>query len=467
MLLVQALPLIALVALLAAGRTTPLASCVIALLLALPAAWLGIGAPLLFAGFVGRSLAEGLWLAVIPIGIITGGLVFHAGVRGAAGVRPAPFAGAQADQLFTAAFLLGPFAETVTGFGVGTVFAVGAVRALGVAGAPAAAIGLMAQPVIPWGGLGPGTAIGAALAGIDAQALSARNAWLLAGSWMLLLPLFWRWCAMAGVAIAWRTRMGQAGWLSLVGAALIAGHSVLPWQLCGMFATGPVLAVRLLLADPPRGADGRWRADAAAAPYGLLASLLLGSQIWHDAPRLQPFAGLPSLPLNHAMVAIWLSAGIMLAVRGHGPRFAWQAVQRARRPAAALFGFVLLARVLANAGIPAALATALVAGFGTAAPFASPVLAGISGFFAGTNVGSNAAMMPLQAALGHAAGLGATVLPAVQNGTLVLVISPQLVSVAASLAGGAAEVTPAAIWRIMWPIAVIALIIGIASIIIG
>jgi lactate permease len=399
------------------------------------------------------------------VGIITGGLVFHAGVHRHAGRRDAPPRGDVANQLFTAAFLLGPFTEAVTGFGVGTVFAVGAVRALGVAGAPAAAIGLMAQPIIPWGGLGPGTAIGAALAGIDPQGLAARNAMMLASSLLLLLPLFWWWCALAGVSVSWPTRLRQTLWVGAVGVLLVLGHAILPWQLCGMLATGLVLAVRLLASHPPQSRNEWGDALLAAGPYLLLAGLLLASQLWRNPPSWSPFDGLPSLPLNHAMSSIWLAALIMLLAGGRGPGLVVPALRKARRPALALLSFVVLARVLSNAGIPVALAGALVAGFGSAAPFASPVLAIVSGFFAGTNVGGNSAMMPLQAALGRAAGLGANVLPAVQNGTLALVISPQLVAVAAGLTGH--EVTPAMIWRIMWPVALIALVVGIASIVIG
>ena len=477
MLFIQALPLLALVALLATGRAGPVLSCTLALVLALPAAWLKLGGLGDLAAFSARSLAEGLWLALVPVGIISGGLVFHAGVHHQAGDRGTPPVGSVADRLFTAAFLLGPFTEAVTGFGVGTVFAVGAVRALGVAGAPAAAIGLMAQPIIPWGGLGPGTAIGAALAGIDPQALAARNAVLLAPSLLLLLPLFWWWCGLADISVAWPTRLRQAGWLAAVGLLLVLGHAVLPWQLCGMIATGLVLAVRLLAADPPRSTQAWRKAASSAAPYLLLAGLLLGSQLWRNPPAWLPFAGLPALPVNHAMVSIWLAALIMLMIGGRGPGMVMAALCKARRPALALLSFVVLARVLSNAGIPVALAGALVAGFGAAAPFAAPILAIVSGFFAGTNVGGNSAMMPLQAALGRASGLGVTVLPAVQNGTLALIISPQLVAVAAGITNSAGptgavgasgkEVTPAMIWRIMWPVALIALMVGIASIVIG
>jgi lactate permease len=191
----------------------------------------------------------------------------------------------------------------------------------------------------------------------------------------------------------------------------------------------------------------------------------MASQVWHNAPELRPFPGLPAMALNHAMVSIWLAALILFIRAGKSPRLALAALGRARRPAMALFGFVVLARVLANAGIPVALASALVAGFGAAAPFASPLLAAISAFFAGTNVGANSAMMPLQAALGRASGLGAVVLPGVQNGAIAMLISPQLATIASSLIGGG--VVPRQLWRIMWPVAAIGIAVGTISILIG
>ena len=478
MLILQALPLIALVALLAAGRG-PVMACAAARLLTLPAAAILGGGVAGLPGFVVRAAAEGTWLALVPVGIISGGLVFHAAVtalRQSANGQTVT-SQSRAAQLFTAAFLLGPFAEAVTGFGVGTVFAMGAVRAAGVSGAAAAAIALGAQVLIPWGGLGPGTAIGAALAGVDPQAMTARNAMLLAPSLLLLLPLFWWWCARAGVVAGWGERLRQALWVLGIGVLLVASHHVFPWQVCGALSVGVLLSARLLMVDPLRDRGSVRRAIGAAAPYALLVGLLLGLRLWPNAPALHPFDGLPSPAINHAMTALWLSA-LLLVVRlvarlghgidhgiGHGIGLVRAALLRARRPALALLMFVVLARSLANTGVPVALAQALVASFGSAAPFAAPLLAAAAGFFAGTNVGSNSAMMPLQAALGRAAGLGPLVLPALQNGTLALVISPQLTAVASGLAGGG--VTASAVWRLTWPIVLISLLVGTVSIMVG
>jgi hypothetical protein len=58
------------------------------------------------------------------------------------------------------------------------------------------------------------------------------------------------------------------------------------------------------------------------------------------------------------------------------------------------------------------------------------------------------------------AGLGLITLPPVQNGTLFLMLSPQVCAVAASLAGGNAA--PARIWRLARPICPVSLAVGLA-----
>ncbi len=453
------LPLAGLVLMLASGRVNPAVACLLAILLTLPAAWaVAPGAAL--EPFLFRSVEQGLWLAIVPVGIIAGGLVYHAAV----GARGAP-RGATTDVLFVAAFLLGPFMETVTGFGVGCVFALGIIRASGLRGPRAAAIGLLTQVLIPWGGLGPGTAVGAALAGVPAQAMAARNAVMLAATLPFLLPLFWRWAALEGHAVAPRDKGFQLLWVLAVGASLIAWHRVAPWEMCGLLATGCVLAVKLLLREPPRRVPAMLAALRTAFPYLLLAACLLASRLWRDPPSLDLVAGLPPIAANSAVVVLWLVALALLAWAPRPVGALRGALARAGRPAIALLGFVLFSRVLAQAQVPQGLAGALTGAMGGAAPYAAPLLAGIAGFFAGTNVGSNAAMMPLQAALGHAAGLGPLVLPAVQNGTLFLILSPQLTAIASGVLADGTR--PAGIWRVAWPVFPLGIAVGLAAIAVG
>ena len=461
-LLIQAMPLLVLVALLGVVRTGPLAACLAAIAASIPG-FLAIHPASTVPAFMFGSLAEGAWLAIAPVSIVAAGLVFHAAVMGQGQPEAPP--GQAAERLFTAAFLLGPFAETVTGFCVGAIFALGVMRKSGVAGVPAAAMSLLTLALIPWGGLGPGTAVGSAISGVPGQELGARNAWIVACELPLLLALFWYWSGRAGFPAPTARKAIQLAWVIAIGASLILWHRFAPWELVGVLATGPLLALRLLLSDPPRGVAAWRRAGQAALPYLLLAGVLLASRLWPGAPALQPFEGLPPLPANHAMVSIAIVALLVAMTRPQPGTIISGALARAWRPALALLVFVLLSRFLSNAGIPQALARALADALGPAAPFASPVLAGIAAFFAGTNVGANSTMMPLQTELGRLAGMDPAALPAIQNGTLFLLLAPQVVGMVAGLAGR--EVTPAAVWRVAWPVAFVSLAIGLAAVAVG
>ena len=461
-LLIQTIPLLLLVVMLGVVRQGPLVACAAAIAASL-AAFMATHPAAEVPNFILSSMAQGTWLSVVPVGIVAAGLVFHGAVTGRESEAAAP--GPVTDRIFTAAFLLGPFAETVTGFCVGAIFALGVIRRAGVPGVQAAAMALLTLTLIPWGGLGPGTAVGAAISGVAGQELGARNAWIVAAELPFLLALFWHWSAIAGFAVPLLQRAVQLAWVAAVGASLILWHFVAPWELCGVLATGPLLAVRLLLADQPRSIAAWLRAGRRALPYLVLAGVLLASRLWHDAPALQPFPELPPLPANHAMFALILVAILVVLLRPEPGHLIAEALARTWRPASALLMFVLLSRFLSNAGIPQALAHALAETLGTAAPYASPLLAGISAFFAGTNVGSNSTMMPLQTELGRLADMDPAALPAIQNGTLFLLLAPQVVGMVAGLAGR--DVTPAAIWRLVWPVAVVSLAVGLAAVAIG
>jgi lactate permease len=64
--------------------------------------------------------------------------------------------------------------------------ALAALRGMGIRGAPAGAMALLALCLIPWGGLGPGTLLGAALIGLPAQDV-ARITALPSAVWVLAL----------------------------------------------------------------------------------------------------------------------------------------------------------------------------------------------------------------------------------------------------------------------------------------
>jgi len=456
-LLVQAAPLLLLLALLLSGRAGPVPAVLAALVLAVPAALLSLPASVAAPPFLVEETLRGAFLAAKPIGVVVGGMLFHAAVTrpATAAVRPP-----EPRRIFAATLLAGTFLEGVTGFAVGAVFALSALRGMGLAGAPAGAMALLALTMVPWGGLGPGTALGAALIGQQAQAVAAATAWPNA-AWLLLLgPVFWRLCAAAGVPVPGREKAIQMGILAVMAALLVAGHRVLPFEVVGLVAAGiPLLAVLWWL-DPPRDAPG-WRAALRRlAPYLGLTAALLGARLIPGAPAWTPFADLPGFALTHVAVVLWVVALGLLWLHPDGAAAARTAFARARKPVLAMLLYVILARWMAGSGASAALAEAAAGGLGGLAPYAVPVLGLVSGLVTGSNVGSNAALMPVQAALGVAAGLPVLLAPALHNfaGSAGAGMS---FAVTALICGLLADGTrPAQLWRLLAPSMLAVLAVG-------
>ncbi len=448
-LLLQAAPLLLLLGLLVSGRAGPLAAVLVALAATLPAAFASLPAGAGFIGFLFEEALRGAFLAVQPIGVVIGGLLFHAAVeRRDATAAPAT---ATPRAIFTATLLMGVFMESVTGFAVGAVFALAALRGMGVRGAPAAALALIALCLIPWGGLGPGTALGAALVGVPAQDIAAITA-LPNAAWVLALgPVCWRLSAAAGVPVPPDERLAQMAMLLVMATILVVGHWLLPFEVLGILASGGPLLFALWRADPPRDGTQWARALRALAPYAVLTVALLGARAVPAPPSWQPYAALPAFPVTHVAVVL-LAVSAALLVMGDAPlKRAEGALRRAARPALVLLLYVLLARWMAGSGATGALAQAAADALGAAAPYAVPPLGLVAGMVTGSNVGSNAALMPVQKALGLAAGLPPLLAPSVHNfaGAAGAGMS---VGVTALVCGLLADGTrPAQVWRLLWP----------------
>lgn len=457
----QAAPLLLLVALLLSGRAGPLPAVAIALAASVPAVLASLPMEVAALPFLLEETARGAFLASKPIGVVVGGLLFHAAV---ARDTAAPTGTAEPRRIFVATILMGGFMESVTGFAVGAVFALSALRGMGLGGAAAGAMALLSLTLVPWGGLGPGTALGAALIGLPAQAVAEATAWPNA-AWMPLLgPVLWRACAAAGVAVPPAERLAQTGFLLAISALLLLSHAAFPFEVAGIIAAGLPLLLALWRLDPPRDAEAWRRAGAAMAPYlGLTAALLL-ARAWAAAPSWTPFPDLPGFAITHVAVVLWIVAGLLLVQRRDGLARARGAFRRAWRPALVMLLYVVLARWLAGSGIAAALASAAAGALGPAAPYLVPPLGLVSGMVTGSNVGSNAALMPVQAALGRAAGLPEVLAPALHNFAGAAGAGMSF-AVTALICGLLADGTrPAAIWRLLAPSILAVLAIGWVSV---
>jgi hypothetical protein len=457
-LFLQSLPLLVLLLLLGTGRAGPVGACLAALAASLPAVLASLPDPTLLPFFLADEAARGAFLALQPVGVVAGGLLFHAAVSGDERPEARP---ATAARVFAVTLPMGAFLESVTGFAVGAVFALGALRGMGIGGAVAGALSLQALVLVPWGGLGPGTALGAVLAGLPAQEVALVAAWPNAAWLVLLGPLIWSLSARAGVPVPPREKAAQLAMLAAIASLLVVSNLLLPFEVAGILATGPVVVWALWRADPPRDPAA---ALGAAAPYLLLTACLLLARLWAGAPAFRPYADLPAFPLTHVAVVLWLVSAALLLRFPDGARRAGAALRRAARPALAMLLYVVFGRVLAGSGAAAALAGAATEALGPLAPYAVAPMALLSGIVTGSNVGSNAALMPVQAALGRASGLPEALAPGVHNfaGGAGAGMS---VGVLAMLCGLLADGTrPGAVWRLLAPSMALVVVLGCAAV---
>ncbi len=457
----QALPLLLLIGLLFSGRVAPVPAVLAALGAAIPAAFVSLPGNIALPGFLGEQALRGAYLALQPMGVVLAGLLFHSAVSEAAASKDAQ--AATPRRIFIATLLAGCFLESVTGFGVGAVFALASLRVMGIIGAPAGAMALLALCLIPWGGLGPGTLLGAALIGLPAQGIATITA-LPNAVWLLVLgPVLWRLCGAAGIAVPAGEKRAQITYLLLVAALLVACHWLLPFEVIGVIATGLPLLFALWRLDPPQDGAAWQKALARLAPYALLTVALLAARAVPNPPAWQPFADLPAFPVTHVSLVLLAVALLLLARRAGAVALARGAIKRGARPALIMLLYVLLARWMGESGATASLAREAAAALGPLAPYAVPPLGLMAGMVTGTNVGSNAAMMPVQYKLGLAAGLPPALAPGVHN-FVGAAGAGMSFAVTAMICGLLADGTkPAALWRLLWPSLAAVLVIGWAA----
>ena len=136
------------------------------------------------------------------------------------------------------------------------------------------------------------------------------------------------------------------------------------------------------------------------------------------------------------------------------------AFSRGARPALIMLLYVLLARWMGESGATGALAREAAAALGPLAPYAVPPLGLMAGIVTGTNVGSNAALMPVQYKLGLAAGLPPVLAPGVHNFAGAAGAGMSF-AVTALICGLLADGTkPVTLWRLLWPSLAAVLVIG-------
>ncbi|MFF7400326.1 hypothetical protein ACFZAI_28000 [Achromobacter sp. NPDC008082] len=456
--LLWSLPALTVIAAIASGRVNTTIAAVLGLCAAVPIALFAAPAP--FSGAqLAVTLERGLWIGWIITPYILGGLLFwqmashgHApqpsSAQAAAGHAELNDPLARRRRLFFACFLIGPFAESATGFGVGMLGTVLLIRPLGLKPRDIMVFALLSQTLIPWGAMGSGTLLASAYARVPAAQLALYSmvaVALLMAVWMLL---YWRTARLAGLRADAAEHRREAVWMAASLGLLSAATAVLGPETALLAAYGPLIVLRFVMDRRP---DRHQLLAAArrALPYILVIACLVATRLIPALNRalgaladIRPFADLPAwMPFLHA--GSWLIAGALaMAVWRRQPR-ALAAQARAswktgRHAVMSVFLFAMMAEVLAGAGISQAYADGLFATLQDWTILITPLLAGAFGILANSGNAPNSLFMPSQLSLALHAGLNVPAAAALLHvsGTAMGIFSPVRMSIAAGLAHG-------------------------------
>jgi len=405
--LLWSLPIVTVAAIIASGRVGPVGSGLGGTICALA---IGLTCAPLRLDFVGALLAaaKGIWLGSLVGAVILGGLFFRAIVSTGTVAPATTCAKRRRRQLFTACFLIGPFAESATGYGVGQVAIASMIRSTGAKAMHAMLLGLFSQTLVPWGAMAIGTTVGAELSGVPARTLGVHCAVLTAPLLFGWLIMYWRIATAAGTPGTITDLIGEFAWVVTIAALLVAANLLVGPEVAAMLALGPLIMLRLWNdehADPRQ-----WQpALRVGIPYAVLVVGLaltrsipaIGNPL-RDALSFQPFNDSPSFaPLIHpscwlVVVAI-LSASVFGQVRdvGHAARQAWLV---GRKSVMTIGLYLIMAQIMRGSGV----ASELAKGMRTLGPFAiltTPLLGATFGFLTGSANGSNGLLMVSQSAL--------------------------------------------------------------------
>ncbi len=411
-------------------------------------------------------LLAGAWIALPAVLVILAGLYFTEVLA-----PPQTEATTLSPRaLGTTCLFIAPFVETATGFGVGYVVAVTATMRAGIAPASALALGAFSQSLVPWGALGIGTKISAAIAGVPVDDLTWRIAFIIAPILLVMLPVYWRIAQGTGITIDRAQRIEDAAAVVALALLLIVTNAILPIELAGLAALAPVLLFRL------------WHSEGSALftaaslrrgiPYAILMGLLAITKLIPDvlatlsAPAYTPGQGAPLFaPLASPAIPLILAAILGCFAHGHwrglssgiAPTFA-----KGARACAMTVLLVALAWVIVRSGIAEAFAQAARNSLGESAALLVPMLGALGGYLTGSNTGAGSLAMPVALSVARAPdALRWIAAAAIIAGSVFTAFSPVRFAMGQAIAGAGRDDTSKAL-RALAPfaLATIAICVG-------
>lgn len=333
-----------------------------------------------------------------------------------------------------------PFAESVTGFGLGVIVGIPLLRHVGLSAVKSAVVALLGLVLVPWGSLAPGTLIAAQLGGVDFGQLGVWSAVFTLPVLLIAAPVIL--LIAVGSREAVRSILDTVVVVVVMWLTLIAANIVLGPPLAGVAASVATMAVILLIARIVE--RNRLSVDRtlgrAMVPYGVLVFGLLATSLLERMLPLGPAGRILSSPALWLMVTGTLAFWLLRIRRDTAASLLRSSARRGVPVAFATTLFLILGGLMAASGTSAHLADAA-SQMGSAYLLLIPFVGAVGGYITGSNSGASAmfSASTTQAAL----TLGADPLTALatQNvgASAALMASPPRVALALSVAAATAD----------------------------
>ena len=328
-----------------------------------------------------------------------------------------------------------PFAESVTGFGLGVIVSIPLLRHIGLSVRRSAAVALLGLVLVPWGSLAPGTLIAAQLGGVDFGALGVWSAIFTLPVLLVTTPLIL--VIAVGAKQARRSALDAVAVVTAMWFALIAANIVLGPPLAGVAASVVAIIVTLLIArivERNRMMVSR-ELGRALLPYGILITGLLVSSLLDAALDLGLFGRVLASPALWLLVTGSLAFPLLRIERSRAPGLLRHSSKRGVPVAFTTALFLVLGGLMAASGTSAYLATAA-STLGPVYLFLIPLIGAVGGYVTGSNSGASAMFSASTAQAAVAIGAEPLTALAAQNvgASAALMASPPRVALALSVA---------------------------------
>lgn len=328
-----------------------------------------------------------------------------------------------------------PFAESVTGFGLGVIVSIPLLRHIGMSRVKSAVVALLGLVLVPWGSLAPGTLIAAQLGGVDFVGVGVWSAIFTLPVLLIATPVIL--VIAVGKTAAVRSIPDALVAVAVLWSTLIAANMLLGPPLAGVAASVATILALLLVARLVE--RNRLRVDRnlgrALLPYGVLVLGLLTTSLLDRMLQLGVTGRILSSPALWLLVTGALAFPLLRVHRALAPTLFLSSARRGIPVAFTTTLFLLLGGLMAASGTSVYLAQAA-SQLGPIYLLFIPLVGAIGGYVTGSNSGASAMFSASTAQAALTIGADPLTAVAAQNvgASAALMASPPRVALAISVA---------------------------------